>query len=361
MNLRPTISAPLPWLTILAAKLFGKKNGKGKSQVKRPPFFVFPRTLEFTKEGKRFIAVLFLVGIAAINTGNNLLYLILAMLLSLIIISGVMSESTLRGLKAKRELPRHIYRGTPAKTRIVVENTKRLMPSYSFIVGEMRSPDAVIAETAYFLKLDGGRKAVKTVSYSFGKRGVVRLAGVYFKTAFPFGLFVKGRREPALEEMVVYPRVRPLRPEETKVPEAPSAGTNAARGKGAGTEIYGLRDYTFLDDARLIHWKASARTRRLVRKESERERERTVLVVFDNSGGGEAFEDEVEKAASIASHFIGTGFRVGLKTLSFEIAPGAGPGHLTRILKSLALVESARNEGRHSVHDGPPGVRVVYV
>ncbi len=46
------------------------------------------RTLQLTQEGLGFIVILFGVGLGAINTGNNLLYLILAMCCSFIVVSG---------------------------------------------------------------------------------------------------------------------------------------------------------------------------------------------------------------------------------------------------------------------------------
>ena len=47
-----------------------------------------------------------LVGFGAINTGNNLLYLLLGMMLALILLSGVLSETTLRKLRVRRRLRR---------------------------------------------------------------------------------------------------------------------------------------------------------------------------------------------------------------------------------------------------------------
>ena len=98
MNIRPAlISAPLPWLTMLAARVFGRKQ---QTHPGARRLFRLPRSLKFTREGKGFSIVLMLIGIVAINTGNNLLYLVVAMLLSLIIISGIMSNSTLKKLGA---------------------------------------------------------------------------------------------------------------------------------------------------------------------------------------------------------------------------------------------------------------------
>src|SRR3989338_2813626 len=136
------LSAPLPWLTAVAKLLAGKKQIS--KQPPSPPFikgglggvFIFPRTLSFTKEGKRFIAILFVIGIAAINSGNNLLYLIVAMMLSVIIISGILSESTLREVELSRLLPKHIFARTPVIVTWNVLNKKKIFPSFSISIDE---------------------------------------------------------------------------------------------------------------------------------------------------------------------------------------------------------------------------------
>src|SRR3977135_3563862 len=72
-----------------------------------------PRRLKFTREGKFFVGITLGVGFAAINTGNNLLYLLLGMLLALIIVSGLMSELSLRDLTVVRRLPLRAQVGRP--------------------------------------------------------------------------------------------------------------------------------------------------------------------------------------------------------------------------------------------------------
>src|SRR3970282_3009967 len=121
MGIHPTLSAPLPWLTAVSRILIRKKY----AAKKRGSIFILPRTLSFTKAGKRYIAILFVIGIAAINTGNNLLYLIVAMMLSLIVISGLMSESTLRSITVKRTLPRNAYKNSPVTITYSVTNDKK--------------------------------------------------------------------------------------------------------------------------------------------------------------------------------------------------------------------------------------------
>ena len=344
MNLRPTISAPLPWLTFLTGKTFGKSNGR-----RRRPSILYPlRKLKFTKEGKRFIAVLFLIGLAAINTGNNLLYLVLAMLLSLIIISGLMSEPTLRKLKTTRRLPADIHKDVPVPARLVIENKKRHLSSYSFKVEELPIP-GVEAQPVYVVKLDKSAKTTRTVRYTFRKRGPVKLDGFTFKTRFPFGMFLKVKTRRVGDEVLVLPRTRPLSPEEVDECMHP-CGTSTLHARGNGTQIFGLRDYTTNDDARYIHWKASARTLGLLRKEFERDAASNVTIVLDNFRDEPLrFEEAVEKAASLASHYIDRGYQVALKTLTGEVPLASGRSQLARILRFLAYVEPVDGDGRLSV------------
>ena len=70
-----------------------------------------PRTLRPTRAGWIFFALTFGVGFAALNTGNNLLYLVLSLMLAFLVLSGVFSESTLRGIRVRRRLPREFFAG----------------------------------------------------------------------------------------------------------------------------------------------------------------------------------------------------------------------------------------------------------
>jgi uncharacterized protein (DUF58 family) len=319
----------------------GRKKGEKGLGVRLPRL---PRSLSVTREGKVFLAVLFSIGIAAINTGNNLLYLVVATLLSLIIISGILSETTLRGVRVVRTLPDHVFKGSETKALITVRNEKRFFPSFSFIIREAL-PDSVRAGSAYFLKVAPGTEASKTVPYTFLRRGAIELTGLKVSTRFPFGLFVKGREEDGAVPVTVLPRIDPsLCLDASGILEA--GGERATRFKGRGSEIHGLRDYTLEDDSRHIHWKSVAKARRILLKEFEREAQRDITIVFENSGGAgtEAFEGLVDSAASTAFSLIEKGASVGLKTLSEEIRPGHGKGHLALILNVLALIEPVGNK-----------------
>ncbi len=334
MIFRPALSAPLPWLLLPIHRLFGRRaQGVGRKR-----FFRLPRTLSFTREGKLFTLALLLIGVAAINTGNNLLYLVDSMLLSLIIISGIMSESTVRRLFIERGMPRHIYAGRPTLIPWRFENRKGRRASYSFVVEEL-PVDGVATEDIYTVKLPPQGSLTRSVLYTFRYRGIYRLNGFRISTHFPFGLFRKGRPVHVEQEVVVFPKVRALR---RRPITSSSTGERLQRRRGMGTHPYTLRDYTTYDDARLIHWKSTAKASKVVAREFEREGGGRVCIIIDNygeEGRDERLEGIIEEAASLANHFIKRGYSVGMRSLEGEVQCQGGTNHLYGLLKALAILQ----------------------
>jgi uncharacterized protein (DUF58 family) len=338
MSLRPAISEPLPRLTRLPGKLLRWK-GKRRGLLK------LPRSLKATREGKWYMGVLLVIGVAAINTGNNLLYLVVATLLSLIVISGIMSESTLREIRAQRRLPPLLFKGAPARVSIRVSNGKKLFPSYSFTVTEIDGPTS----GAYVLKLGPGESADFSAEYTFQRRGKHRLSGLKVATRFPFGLFTKGKEELVEEDALVLPSVSGQ-----KLPfihkAARPGNANTFYGKGGSGGLWGLREYTLADDARHIHWRSAARSRGLHLKEFEKEQDEKVVLIFDNRGpAGEEFEKMVDVAAATVNRYIESGFSVGLRTASSDMTPAPGRAQLIRLLRELALISPESGQGSPSI------------
>jgi uncharacterized protein (DUF58 family) len=334
MVIRPVISVPLPWLTILFGRFYPSRSSEQDRKKYR-----FPRSLKVTKLGVWYITALLLIGVAAINTGNNLLYMVVGMLLSLIVISGLMSESTLRGVRVKREFPGDIFADSPIVARLHIENTKRILPSYSFTVKEAASPE-LLSEAVYIIKLSSGVKLKRHPAYTFNRRGIHKLTELKIETTFPFALFKKGKAEENTEEVFIYPRIKPI--EESISPSNRGLECRKkARKKGDGSTLYGLREYKEGEDARNIDWKASARAAEFLAKEFEAEADERVLIDFDNSecGSEKIFEDSVSEAASLAVHYTRRGFHVGLKTRDDSIECARSGAHLKKILKLLALIE----------------------
>ena len=86
---------------------------------------------ELTREGYVFIALIFVIAIAGLNTGNNLLYIFLASMLAAILMSGFLSLSVLAGVELEILLPDHVFARRPVPARVHLRNEKKRMPSFS--------------------------------------------------------------------------------------------------------------------------------------------------------------------------------------------------------------------------------------
>ncbi len=306
------------------------------------------RSLRFTKEGLSFVLFTFAVGIAAVNTGNNLLYLILAMMLSLIIVSGVLSEQCLRHLAVTRHFPAKLFARSLNTFQIRVTNHHRVFPSFSIQVKEEEGTNPQSSE-AYFFKLPAGASRTSGCSITPANRGRYVFQNVAFRTRFPFGLFQKSLIRLFPDEVLVYPAIYPVQTliEENLLTIGTAQELNR---QGTGATLYNLRDYQEGDDARNIHWKTSARQARLFSKQYEQEEEKRIRLTLDQELSAdlqsgepssdllEDFEYAVSLTASLAVYFMNKGYWVELQTGSDTVPFGIGQSHLDRILQPLALI-----------------------
>ena len=302
------------------------------------------RGLTFTPLGGWFLAVAFALGVAAINSGSNLLYLVVSMMLSMVTVSGIISEQCLKGLKAARTLPDEIYAKTPFKTRITLSTRKKRIPSFALSVSLYYPHNKIGSGATFVTRLSPGNTVACSVEETVEARGIWAVDGVAVSTAFPFGLFRKTIYLPLKETRVVYPHIAPTGYE---LPEhaAPDRGEYSLHKRGLSPEIRNIREYQPTDEARIIHWKGSARTSVLMAKEFEAERKDAVCLVFDNmtSGGApaapEGFEESVETAASLAYRFIHELERpVSFATRGLTIPAARGHRQFLYIMDVLAAV-----------------------
>ena len=313
---------------------------------------IINRFLRFTTEGKWFIFISIAIGFAAVNTGNNLLYLILAMLLSLIIASGFLSEWGVKGLAIKRTFPPYIFARAPCSILLKVTNTKRYLPSFSLELEEQVDGENK-GGLAYLFRVGPQRTHSQVYRLSFSRRGLHRLHEPHLLTRFPFGFFIKGARIKESREVVVYPALLPweeLLPEQVHGDE----GSRARPHKGRGEDIFTVREYLPGDTSRDIHWRSTAKRSQPMIKEYEQTGMKKIHIVLDTSVPKEAapsdlnlFEGSVSKAASLAYHLLKRpDFLVGLSLGDEVFPPQQGDSHLHRMLRALALVEPKRGERR---------------
>lgn len=304
------------------------------------------RRLRFTPEGTRFVLVALAIGVAAINTGNNLLYLVLAMMLSLIILSGILSESSLRMVNIKRSLPKEAFAGRPFLVKITALNSKKRFPSISLIFKDHIDKFGP-GGSQYFLKIPPRGNISGSYHMTLNRRGLYTFKHGRLATRYPFGLFLKSKETGEASEILVYPRILDVR--ELLRESGVNEGGIESRIKGRGTDLYGLRGYVLGDDRRSIHWKTSAKLSKLYIREFAREDVRRVTLFLDDCtppGFEEALEKGITIVASLASHFLYKGYQVGLATSTEDVPLEIGTEQLFKILKVLALISPGKERDR---------------
>ncbi len=328
-------SLPMP----IRARSGSDVPGLPASQPPRRDYWL-PRTIRPTREGWCFIGACFAVGLAATNTGNNLLYLILAMMLSFMAVSGVLSEQTMRHLRLERERPRRLFAGVPASFGVRLINRKRRLPSFALHLSEA-DPAGGRPANHFVLKVPPQGREAWQYTLTFPRRGRHYLPGLRTLTRFPFGLFAKVSRPILPDPVLVYPALRTLAPGE--VPTALDPGWRERDRRGQGASLHSLRPYRPGDDPRLLHWKISAKAGDLMVKElADEDRPRVRLVVEDPAPGTppEVIEANLTYVASVAAYAVRLGSQVALTTADGSTGPGQGEAHLDRILERLALYEA---------------------
>ncbi len=298
------------------------------------------RSIRLTSEGTKFLLFTFGIGLAAINTGNNLFYLLFAMMLSLIVISGLLSEHCLKRLEFHRHVPDLIIANEPTSLTLSVTNRNRHLPSFSLRFCDVVEGNDV--DRGLMIPLLPAQSSV-LLSYPLlaTKRGQIRLEATRAQTLFPFGLFLKKGRYPTETHLLVSPPIKPLTLR--FVDELVSAGQGESiPQRGDGTQLYNLRLYRPGDDSRAIHWMTTARTSQLIVRETEAEDQRRITVILSIVAPEECdalFERSVTFVASLLSQLTERAYPVRLIVGTVDSGLGSGSGHLLAMLRELALCE----------------------
>jgi uncharacterized protein (DUF58 family) len=296
-----------------------------------------------TASGFLFAGVLAAAGAAAVLSGNNLVFLVLAGLLAVLMVSNLVSRLSLAGLELELRLPEHVSARRAFPAKVVVRNAKRWMPSFS--VRLSAAGTSAFTSALYFPVLPGGATVEETVELSFARRGVHREDNFCFSTAFPFGFLQRQAQVSLRREVLVYPCLDP-QPGFDQLMGDIGAEVDAHY-RGRGQDFYRIRPYEAMESARHVDWKASAHTGTLQVREFVREEEPLVEVIFDLYAPEtlrEWFEQAVDCCAYVVWRLSAREARVRFLSQDLTVTiPATGDVH--RVLKYLALVEPRPSAG----------------
>jgi len=333
---------------------------------------------EVTRVGIIYVCVVLVVGVAALNTGNNLLYIIVAAMLSAIIVSGLASAAVLRGLELDVRLPEHVFAQRAVPGRIMLRNTRRWLASFSVSVvplgkgknrkrwqwerttfafpakrppaqqwfrardwqlrhlAEAPAVPGILEEPAYFPYLAARSEAAVELQLRFERRGRYQQEGFGISTRFPFAFLTKTRRVPLAHEVIVFPPVEP--PDEFFEVLPLITGEFESFVRGRGYDLHRIREYMPEDSARHVDWKATAKSGSLKVREFSREDERKLRIVFDNPIAGAVSAATYEKAVALAAS-LGWHFAQENAEVSFAAQGLERDADIYKFLAHLAVIE----------------------
>lgn len=299
------------------------------------PPWAFNGVVRLTKVGTTYVAGTVVLSIAALNTGNNAIYIGVAFMLGCLLLSGIASKSGLKHLEAEIGTIDEAWAGRPAEGTLRIRNRSRIwnVRDVVLVCGDFAEPVLVPL-------LPRRQEIVVRARYLFQRRGLVELKTLDSYTRYPFGFFLKKRRLRVHSEVIVYPRIHPedLTRERFR---AIKGEQNAVQRPGEGTEIHSFREYSRGDSLRHVHWKKSASLGRWIMKQTEAEAARYVHVIVDpykpRAVSNDDFEEMISDAATFIHDVSARGFDVVLSLPRVDIRSqdGQSPAPLFRALALL--------------------------
>jgi uncharacterized protein (DUF58 family) len=330
-----------------------------------------------------YLGMVLVIGVAALNTGNNLLFIVVSAMLAAIVVSGLSSAAVLRGMELEVVLPAHVFARRAVLAQFRLRNRRRRLPAFSLNVvpakrpkqkthwvwehsvfvypgnrpaGKewVRLPDLalhrkpivppppeIFTGAVYFAYVAANSRTTADVELNFAQRGLYQQDAVGLATRFPFSFLVKTRRIALAREVLVFPSVDETDELMEILPMI--TGEFEVFVAGRGHDLYRIREYGPEDSARYVDWKASAKSQSLKVREFTREDERRLRIVFDNPPPGAVTETQYERgvalAASLAWHFAAENTQLTLVAQQY-----GGSRDVYDFLAHLATTQPAAGE-----------------
>jgi len=274
-----------------------------------------------------YIGMTLLLGFAAVNTGNNLLYLLVSALLGFMAVSGWLGQQNLRRLQIRLMPPREIFAGQPTLIGIQLQNRRRRLPAFLIRVHLGEHPPL-------FAQISARTSEQRSLMLNWPRRGHQQITEVWIDSCFPINFFVRSLRIDLDQKLLIFPQPQAGQP-------AASAGKSTrhqrtAHGvRGDSGDLRGIHDYRGGEPLKTIHWKLSARHASLKVKQHQGLGAQPLEVDLAALPG--TTEEKLSRATWLVLDQLRHQRPVGLRLPHLRIAPQVGQGQRRRLLTELAL------------------------
>ena len=207
--------------------------------------------ISITRLGMQFVAAMLLMGAFAVNTGNNLLYMLFSIMLGFFLVSGWASRKAIRDLAFVRIEEGNLFARVRGGLRLCLRDgaprrTRGLEVHLELENGRV--------EPGFFAGGGGGAREVWLVLNAHpGQRGPCRLGTLELRTSFPFGLMEKAWCWKLDQELLILPHPRSLLPALAR-----EGGEPRPRPRAGSSGPDGARPFRERDSPSRMHWKRTA-------------------------------------------------------------------------------------------------------
>ena len=245
--------------------------------------------LSLTGLGAQYLLALLGVGVFSVNTGNNLLYLVFALMLGLFLVSGILSRRALQNLKVVGLEEGNLFARVRGGLRLRLQDA-----GHGRIRGlevHLMMEDGLV-EPGFLDSASRTDETLVVLHARAGHRGWIHVRILEFRTRFPFGLIEKSRFFHLDQTVLVLPH-----------PRTPSAHHVNWRGEGQRTlpqegssSPEGARPLRMGDAPGRVHWKRTAQRGQPWVRTFEEERPMGLHLRLDLAAWtpGRPFERELE-------------------------------------------------------------------
>ncbi|MDE2462361.1 MAG: DUF58 domain-containing protein, partial [Alphaproteobacteria bacterium] len=311
---------------------------------------------QLTRSGAICFAAIGVIALASLNTGNNLLFMILAVVGAGVVISAITSRVILSGIEIDWAFPQRVFAEDEVRVPITIHNARRHVSAYAISIkaaehgADAADEDRMKMRGVFAPYLPPQTALHFEAGVTFKRRGIYPSISLEISSRFPFGVLSRKQTVCMEEAILVFPAVEPAaaarRPSST-----PGAGMENVH-RGAGGDLYSIRPYRDGDPAKHIDWKATAKTGKIRVREFTSEAADSVAIFLDcriatplDNAARNRFECAVRFCASLACETLPN--RATLQFAGADVRTRAeqGPRAVDAVLAALALIEPDAGSG----------------
>ncbi len=324
---------------------------------------VINRRYHVTIASLAFVATTCVLVIGAVNGQNNLLFWIFGIAVSGLTISGLISGSSLMGIRIRREIIGTARAGEAFHVRYTLHNANYVVGAFALVVEELPQ------SRGWFGKKFGSSWSARVLQPRVGvaylgprqtmvvecrceavARGRAAFGPVRVSSTFPFGIARKSVTFVQDSQVLILPqRVELARDVSSFASRRTQESASMIRSRN-GDETFALREHAPGDPMRSIAWRASARMARPIVRDLSKRTGGRVWVVLDDAtsaagAAGAVNREEFERAVIVSSSILASPAarrtQPGFAMLSRGVVAEPGDAGLLDIDEVLAMAEPA--------------------